>query len=87
MRRIIALLIALFILSAGCSDKSKTKEELLSEGVRLMKANKPGAIIYFKNALEKDPNFFEARFQLAREYYRVGKFDSAEDEFKKLIEE
>ena len=87
MHRIIALLVVLFILSSGCSDKFKTKEELLKEGVRLMNANKPGAIIYFKNALEKDPNFFEARFQLAREYYRVGKFDSAEDEFKKLIKQ
>ncbi len=46
--------------------------------------NPGGAIILFKKALEKDQNYFEARFQLAKAYYAIGKLDSAEKELQKL---
>ncbi len=83
-RAVIFILIALSL--AGCSDKYKTKEELFKEGIKIMNANNPsGAIVAFKRALEKDQNFFEARFQLAKAYREVGKLDSAENELQKVV--
>jgi len=85
--RIIALCFAIcFILNAGCSDSYKTKEELFAQGQKSMTANDPNsAIIFFKKALEKDQNYFDARFQLAKAYIRSGKTDSAEKELQKLV--
>jgi putative PEP-CTERM system TPR-repeat lipoprotein len=77
------VLIAVLLTAFGCT--SKTKEELYGEGVKLVqKADPNGAIVFFKNALEKDQNYFEARYQLARAYMAVGKFDQAEKEFLKV---
>lgn len=74
------------LLIIGCTEKYKTKEDLYNAGIRLMNANDPGgAIIFFKNALEKDQNYFEARLQLAKAYSSVGKLDSSEKEFQKVL--
>jgi putative PEP-CTERM system TPR-repeat lipoprotein len=82
-RKIIAILTVLFLL-AGCGKK--TKEELLNDGLKLMKEDKPsGAIVLFKNALEMDQNYFEARYQLARAYAAAGKYGQAEKEFQKVL--
>ena len=80
--RILIILCVLSLIS--CTGKSK--DELLSEGVKLLQANNPmSAIVLLKNALEKDQNFFEARHQLAEAYMAAGKFDQASQEFQKLI--
>jgi putative PEP-CTERM system TPR-repeat lipoprotein len=68
---------------AGCG--SKTKEELVAEGTALMKSNPNGAIVLFKSALEKDQNYVEARYQLAKAYEKSGKMEQAEKEFQKVI--
>jgi len=85
VKRKIALILSLIVLIVACSQKSR--EELFAEGVRLMdKENNPnGAIVLFKNAIEKDPNYVEARFQLAKAYIAVGKFDSAEKELLNVL--
>lgn len=68
----------------GCS--SKTKEELYSEGVKQLDAANPsGAVVLFKNALEKDENYLDARFQLAKAYAKLGKKEQAEKEFLKVL--
>lgn len=83
---IIAVLIMLAAFSAGCTDRGSTKEDLLAEGMRLMQeGNSGGAVVLFKNALEMDQNFFEARFQLAKAYYQSGNFDAAEKELQKVV--
>ena len=41
-------------------------------------------LFYFKNALEKDENFYEARYELADTYLSLQKFENAEMEFKKV---
>jgi thioredoxin-like negative regulator of GroEL len=70
---------------SGCTGKYKTKEQLLNEGIELVQNNNPGgAIILFKNALDKDQNYFEARFRLAKAYYAIGKLDAAEKELRKV---
>ena len=61
------LLILLLILLTSCGGK--TKEELYAEGMKQVKdGNHNGAIVLFKNALEKDQNYVDARYQLARAY-------------------
>lgn len=85
MSKTCALFMALFVLFGGCTSQHKSKEQLLNEGAKLMQSKDPrSAIILFKNALEKDQNYFDARFQLAKAYYAVGKLDAAEKELQKV---
>jgi putative PEP-CTERM system TPR-repeat lipoprotein len=78
-------LIALLVLSfVGCD--SRTKEQLLQEGLELKaQKNLNGAIVLFRNALEKDPNFFEARQQLGLIYLAGGQYGKAEKELEKVL--
>ena len=78
-------LIALLVLSfAGCD--SRTKEQLLQEGLELKaQKNLNGAIVLFRNALEKDPNFFEARQELGLIYLAGGQYGKAEKELEKVL--
>jgi putative PEP-CTERM system TPR-repeat lipoprotein len=83
MKKIILILL-IMLASAGCSSKSK--EELYSEGLKQMNAANPsGAVVLFKNALEKDENYLDARFQLAMAYAKLGKKEQAEKEFLKVL--
>ncbi len=83
--RAYAFILMVLVLFNGCSCQQKSKEQLLSDGIRLVQENKPGeAIISFKNALNKNPNYFEARFQLAKAYYAVGKLEAAGKELEKV---
>lgn len=71
---------------AGCG--SKPKEELYAEGLKQLKASNPGgAVVLFKNALEKDENYLDARFQLAKSYAMLGKREQAEKEFNKVLKQ
>ncbi len=72
------------LLVTGC--KSQTKEEMVQEGIRLSQAGNPnGAIVLYKNALEKDPNYIEARYQLGVAYLETEKPDKAESELQKVL--
>jgi putative PEP-CTERM system TPR-repeat lipoprotein len=85
MYKVCALILSLLVLLSGCTGKYKTKEQLLNEGIKLVQNNNPGgAIILFKNALDKDQNYFDARFQLAKAYYAIGKLDASEKELQKV---
>ncbi len=76
----------IMVLMGGCTERYKTKEACLQEGLKQMQANNPdGAIALFKKALEKDPNFFEVRLELAKAYSSAGKWDSAEKELQKVL--
>lgn len=80
---IFASMLLLVFALAGCGGKSR--DELHAEGLKLLQGDNPGgAIVLFKNALEKDPNFQDARFQLAVAYQAVGKYEQAEKEFLKI---
>lgn len=79
--RYIFLSLLAFLLVA-CGQQSK--EELLQAGLgQLATGNARGSIVYFKNALEKDPSYFPARFHLADAYLKTGKLLKAEKELKK----
>ncbi|MEA5115745.1 MAG: XrtA/PEP-CTERM system TPR-repeat protein PrsT [Geobacteraceae bacterium] len=84
MYRSLIILILLVACLAAC--KAKTKEELYSEGVDKIKQGNPGgAIVLLKNALEKDQNYLDARYQLAVAYMGAGKYEQAEKEFQKIV--
>lgn len=79
----IVLLLASAML-IGC--EGHTKESLNAEGQTLFQeGNYNGAIIHYRNALEKDPNFVEARYNLALAYVETAKFEQAEREFQKVL--
>lgn len=74
----------LICLLAGC--KSKDKNALYAEGLEYRDAgNSQGAIVLFKNVLERDPNFFEARLALAQSYLELERLEVAEKEFQKVL--
>ncbi len=81
---VFALAIMLCVGLAGC--KGHTSESLNAEGEALFQqGNYNGAIVHYKNALEKDPNFVAARFNLGLAYIETGKMDQAEKEFQKVL--
>ena len=84
LRKLNIGLICLLLLWLGaCNNQSK--EGLLQEGITYARnGNYRGAVVLFKNALEKDQNYFEARFQLADAYLKTGKYERAEKEFLKV---
>ncbi len=83
MARYAVLMILLCASLLSC--KGHTTESLNSEGEALFKqGNYNGAIVHYKNALEKDPNFVPARFNLGLAYLETGKLDQAEREFQKV---
>jgi putative PEP-CTERM system TPR-repeat lipoprotein len=62
------------------------KREFYRNGLEFLeKGNSRGAIIAFKRAIEKDQNFFEARYQLALSYIMNNKYDSAQKELFKVL--
>lgn len=82
MQKLFILFILFFVVSCG----GQTKEELVKEGDRLQQSgNYRGAVVLYKNALEKDANYLEARFGLANAYLESGDFDRAEKEFQKVL--
>ena len=85
MKQLFCIVIILCI-SFGCVSKSK--EALYAEGFKQLNAANPsGAVVLFKNALEKDENYLDARFQLARAYAKLGKLEQAEKEFLKVLKQ
>ena len=81
VQRFIVVILLFFL--AACNGQ--TKEGMLQSGIELLEAgNTRGSIVYFKNSLEIDPNFYEARYYLAEAYLRSGRLESAEKEYKKV---
>lgn len=77
------IMLMLLVVTSGCLGK--TSKELYAEGVKLLREGNPGgAIVVLKNALEKNPNFLEARYQLAKAYLSERKYEVAEKEFQKV---
>ena len=82
LRRLILFIVVLFLF--GCGGQSK--EDLVQEGQRLLDAgNFRGAVVLFKNALEKDGNDLAARRGLAEATLQQGDLTQAEKEFQGLL--
>ncbi|MBV5339596.1 MAG: PEP-CTERM system TPR-repeat protein PrsT [Deltaproteobacteria bacterium] len=77
------ILLTIILINFGCTGKSS--EELYADGVKsLREGNSNGAVVLFRNALEKNQNHINARYQLARAYLSEGKYELAEKEFQKV---
>ncbi|WP_321532667.1 XrtA/PEP-CTERM system TPR-repeat protein PrsT [uncultured Desulfuromonas sp.] len=75
--------IAILFILVAC--QAQTKEDLVHEGEVLTQQGNPlGAVVYFKNALDQDPNYVEARHQLALAYLKANKLEKAEKELQKV---
>ncbi len=72
------------ILVLGCAGESPA--DFQAEGRKLMQeGNANGAVVFFKNALEKEPTNFSIRLDLAKAYIALGKRDQAENELTKCL--
>jgi tetratricopeptide (TPR) repeat protein len=83
LRSCVFFFVVLLFFVSACG--ANTKEELYAEGVaQLEQGNPQGSIVAFRNALEKDQNFFQARFQLAKAYLELNRFELADQELRKV---
>ena len=84
MKRLILLFFFTAILLVACREQ--TKEEIFLQGMEFVNnGNHQAAVTLFKNALEKDPNYIDARLQLGFAYLETGKYDKAENEIEKAL--
>lgn len=64
--------------------QGQTKEGLVKDGKEALQQGNPlGAVVFFKNALDQDPNYIEARHQLGLAYLKANKPGQAEKELQK----
>jgi Tfp pilus assembly protein PilF len=84
MKRLLLLFVLFTVFTAAC--KEQTKEEIFQQGMEFVdNGNNQAAVTLFKNALEKDPNYIDARLQLGFAYLETGKYDKAENELVKAL--
>ena len=82
-KSLIACLLPLFIITA-CQPR--TKEGLFNKGVNLLeKGDARSAVIYLKDALDKDRGYTEARLYLAEAYDKLGKLEAASNELNTVL--
>ena len=86
MNMVLSCLAFLLIFSLGGCDGA-SREELYAQGMEeIKKANPYGAMVFFKNALERDPNYYDARYELAKAFQAVNKTELAENELVVLLQ-
>ena len=75
-------LLTTLVLAAGCSNSEQAKQEYFDNGVKLMAAGRlRDAIIEFRNAIQQDPRFGRAHYQLAEAYAATGNPSGALQEY------
>ncbi len=75
-------LAALVVVVAGCSNSEQAKKEFFENGERFLKENKyQEAIVEFRNALQQDEKYGEARLKLAEAYTATGNAAAAFREY------
>ncbi len=81
--RLLGFMLLACIITA-CTEGSG--DDFRAEGRKLVQeGNQHGAVVFFRNALEKDPNDFDTRLDLARTYLQIGRQQQAEEEFQKCL--
>jgi putative PEP-CTERM system TPR-repeat lipoprotein len=77
------LTVVFVVLLVACSNQSK--DDLLNSGISSLRdGNTRGAIVYLRNALKVDPDYYEARYHLGDAYLQAGQYQQAENEFEKV---
>uniref|UniRef100_I2Q345 Tfp pilus assembly protein PilF n=1 Tax=Desulfovibrio sp. U5L TaxID=596152 RepID=I2Q345_9BACT len=74
---------ALVLALASCREQSRT--DSMAEAAKLVaEGNAKGAVVIYKNLLEGNPEDREARFELAKTYFELGKPDQSAREAEQL---
>ena len=82
----IALLLILGTITGCTDDPAVTKKKAFDQGVQYLKDGKYNeAVIAFRNSLQIDPDYADARHQLGRTYRRKGWVVDARTEFEKAL--
>src|SRR6186713_2672747 len=81
--RLLALGLAALFTSLGCrANPDVAKQEYLKSGDRYVEQGKlPEAVVQYRNALQQDPRFGEARLKLAEVYAKQGDARNAYREY------
>ncbi len=83
-RIVFFLLLVCIVVLPACREQSK--EEIFQQGMAFVNSgNYQAAVSLFKDALEKDPNYIDARLQLGVAYLETDKLDKAENELEKVL--
>jgi len=84
----ILVLLALCIIATGCSrDPNVRKQKYLESGQRYFKKGKYAeAVIQFGNAIQADPGFADAHYELGRAYVKLQQWTPAYQEYSRAIE-
>jgi tetratricopeptide (TPR) repeat protein len=81
-----ALLAALLLLAAGCSNPEKAKAEHLSRGEALLKERRwQEASLEFRNAIQIDNNLAAAHWGLAQAYRELGRDSEFGEELQRAV--
>ena len=82
------VLVFLTLFFTGCSrDPNVRKQKYLESGERYFaKAEYSAASIQFRNALQVDPKFPAAHYQLARTYLKLQEWDNGYEELERTVE-
>ena len=84
--RLFATFLLLFFVTVLPACREQSKEEIFLQGMEFVKSgNYQAAVSLFKDALEKDPNYTDARLQFGIAYLETSKLDKAENEFEKVL--
>ena len=87
--KLIGFFVLLYLVShSGCSlvDSQKTAEELYESGLNALDEKRADdALFYFEKAVEKDPGYAKAHYQLGRLYINSKQMGRAEREFSLAI--
>src|SRR5688572_4841874 len=81
-----AMLLALVLVCAGCSDYASPEQLIASAKQARDKGNYRNAIIHLKSVRHRCPQNAEARYLLGVTYNDTGDFKSAEIELRRAIE-
>src|SRR5271156_1463455 len=86
LRFVVLALVAMFLV--GCSrDPNVRKQKYLESGERYFaKDQYAAASIQFRNALQVNPQFAAAHYQLARTYLKLQEWDNALRELERTVE-
>lgn len=89
--KLIVFFIFLYLASnSGCSlvESQKTAEKLYESGLNALDEKRADdALVYFEKAVEKDPGYAKAHYQMGRLYMKSKHMDRAEREFSLAIKQ
>src|SRR5262249_16814017 len=86
-QRIASLALLAALAATGCASNEEAKQKFLASGDRYVAQKKyKEAVVEYRNAIQKDPRFAEARLKLAGTYEQVGDAANAAREFVRVAD-